>query len=387
MKILFIVHSVSWKGGGAFFHAFHLAKELAEQGNETYVLSISSQNKFRFKKYIKDRVNIIESPDLLKGSARSGWDPYNTLRRILFLFNKKFDVVQCLDCRPAVIFPGLFMKYVKGSKLVIEWLDWFGKGGTATEREYKSKSVLVPLETFFEERFRKYADGSIGLGEPLTQRIYDAGISQNVITILHGCDPDIKSYDKNECRDKLNLRKDAVIIGYTGRMRKDVASLFTDIIRKLKTKTDKKVIGISIGNTAYDFDKFITDDIKDNIIKTGWISYEEVNLHLCACDILILPFESTVARNGIWPSKVNDYLSSGRPIISTDLKVLQNLNTQYSFAVLVPSDSEQFAKECIKLLNNKELYSKLSQNALSLSKTALSWKNVAYQVSKFYKSL
>src|SRR5262249_12722261 len=153
-RILYIVHSVSWKGGGAFFHALHLAKGMKARGHEVTVLSTSATNRLSFSVKDVEGITMAEAPDLLPGSARTGWDLWDAARRVGYVKRHEYDVVHCLDCRPTVIFPGLFLKQRRHSKLVLEWLDWFGKGGTASERSTLIRAFMQPIEAFFEERFR-----------------------------------------------------------------------------------------------------------------------------------------------------------------------------------------------------------------------------------------
>jgi glycosyltransferase involved in cell wall biosynthesis len=390
LKIIYIVHSVSWKGGGVFFHALHLAKGLVKLGHEVTLLSISKKNKYKFKLTSYEGVKIVESPDIFSGQARTGWDVWDTVCRIWYLRNKHFDLVQCFDCRPVVIFPGLFLKYIKRSLLVIEWLDWFGKGGTASERNSFIKFIMLPIETFFEEKFRKYADGSIGLGEPLTERIKEFANSKKFITIYHGSDTkSLKVIDKFEARKRLNLETDAFYIGYTGRMREDVVLRLIIIMKGLKEKKiRKKVYCLLIGNPAFNFERYLSEDIKTMFIPSGWVEYDAINLYMAACDFLTLPFSSeSIARNGIWPSKFNDYLSVGRPVLSTRIRVLNGVFEKYKIGIMVDDKPEALISMSYFLLMDGLLCSQMGSNARILAENELNWCSIVKSLIKFYNSI
>jgi len=390
MNILFVVHSVSWKGGGAFFHALHLAKELVQCGHGVSILATSPHNHFWISEEMVGGVRLIESPDLLKGAARNGWDPWNTVCRVIYLILKgrQFDVVQCLDCRPVVIFPGLIEKYLHGSKLVLEWLDWFGKGGTATERRQPVRFFMVPVETFFEERFREFADGTIGLGKPLTDRAVDMGIRTDMLTITHGCDTEeIMPVPHEDARKLLGLDPSGFYIGYTGRLREDAAILFIETIRLLRKEFGEKVQGLLIGNTAFDVGNLLDKSCSCGIMQTGWIDYEKVNLYLSSCNVMLLPFSKSVARNSIWPSKVNDYLSAGRPIVSTRLDVLSPLFSGNQIGILCDPVSADFTRACSTLLRNEALAIEMGQKCRELAETQYAWKQIGTSVEAFYQKL
>lgn len=389
MKILLIIHSVAWKGGGAFFHALHIAKGLKKRGNNVEIMCTSENSYFKIIKKEIDDINLVQFPDLFFGQARNGWDLYNTLCRIIYLIKNKFDIVHLLDTRPVVILPGLYSKHFNNSKLVIEWLDWFGKGGTASERKKIIRFFMEPIETFFEEKFRKYADGSIGLGKPLTKRILELAPNRPYVSISHGCDTDsLKVLDLKSSRLDLNLSINAYYLGYTGRMREDVMTRLVSLVRILKEKLKKKIYCILIGNPALNVDNYLDEEIKENFIKTGWIEYSDVNKYMSACNVLLLPFNSnSAARNGIWPSKINDYLSVGKPIISTKLNVLVDLFDEEQIGFMVDDDVEKIAQKCIFIFENNELTEKFGTNARKLAETKYNWENIDTIISEFYLKL
>ena len=388
VKIIYIVHSVSWKGGGSFFHAYHLAQRMVDLGHDVTLLSTSEKSRTRLLIKETDGIKLVEAPDLLSGSARSGWDILNTLSRIKYLWNKNYHVVHCLDCRPTVIFPGLFLKYFKGTKLILEWLDWFGRGGTAFERPMKIRIFMGTVETFFEEKFRKFADGTICLGVPLTERAKSLGIKKKITTILHGCDSNsLKAISYHEAISKLKFDKNKIYIGYVGRMREDVASLFIGVIRELRQKHNIDAYGLIIGKPAFNLVPYLQPDIKDYIILTGWIDYNMLNLYLCSSALLILPFKKTVSRNNIWPSKLNDYFCSGRPIISTKLAVISELFKKSNVGILCDDSVTELSSNCLKLLKNPKMAEDLGRNARKVAETILNWNTIAEKVNQFYDKI
>jgi glycosyltransferase involved in cell wall biosynthesis len=247
---------------------------------------------------------------------------------------------------------------------------------------------MAPIETFFEERFRKHADGTIGLGAPLTQRARDMGISHDVISILHGCDTEaLRAFSKDDSRKLLGLKAGLFYVGYTGRMREDAICLFAGLIRELRKKYSIDVVGVLIGNSAFQVDRFIGPEIADSFIKTGWIEYEDINQYMSACDVLVLPFENSVARRSIWPSKLNDYLSVGRPVLSTDLVVLSDIVRNAEVGVLAENTVESLAYRCAELLTDPNKMTILGNNARKLAETTLSWETICNTVDKFYNDV
>ena len=127
MNILFLNHNKVWES--TFNRGFYFGRALAKRGHKISLVTNSKYGFSSFKEYVQEGVNIIESPDLMYGRLRTGWDPVNVMRRILYLKSMRFDVIHALDCRPTVIIPALYLKKYRKVPLVIDWADWWGRGG------------------------------------------------------------------------------------------------------------------------------------------------------------------------------------------------------------------------------------------------------------------
>ena len=146
MRILFLNHNVAWVGG--FFRAYHWGRYLRKKGHSVTIITISEHEKVRFSVVQKDDVTIIKSPDLLSGNLRSGWDPWDVLARAWYIKNKEFDIIHCVDTRPNVVLPALFLRWKSGGRLVMDWGDWWGRGGTISVRDGGVLGKLFePIET------------------------------------------------------------------------------------------------------------------------------------------------------------------------------------------------------------------------------------------------
>jgi len=103
--------------------------------------------------------------------------------------------------------------------------------------------------------------------------------------------------------------------------------------------------------------------------------------------VLALPFEKSVARRSIWPSKLNDYLSVGRPVLSTDLVVLSDIIKNAEVGVLAEDNVESLAYRCAELLTDPNKMTILGNNARKLAETTLSWETICNTVGKFYNDV
>lgn len=384
MRVLFINHNIVWKGG--FFRAYHWGRYLSKYGHSVSILTISKENKYKFEIIEKDGIKIIKSPDLFWGKLRTGWDPWDTIRRILYLITTKYDLVHCVDSRPNVIFPGLFMKYIKGSKLIIDWGDWWGRGGTISERsDSRIEKIFSPVETFFEEYFRKYADWNIVLTDVLKERALGLGLdSEKITTIRHGIDIDIvKPENKLNSRAALNISKNLKLIGYLGEIFPGDYKLLMDSFSLVLKKYPKTKL-IFIGNNKIDFIK--NNLFKDSIMKTGFVELDVMLKYIGCCDFMLLPLKDSIANRGRWPSKVCDYLSAGKPVIFTKVGDIANLLTKSNVGYMSEDTPESFSSSIIKGIEKNDTL-EFEINARDFAEQKLSWNIHTKKLEEVYKKV
>src|SRR5687767_10639385 len=180
MRILFLNHNVA-RRGGTFYRAYQIARYLVRRGHAVTLLTISAARRWGFDREEGEGVEIIHAPDLLWGIGRTGWDPWDTLNRVAYLRGQRWDIIHAWDSRPAVILPALYARRqsrTANGKLVVDWCDWWGRGGTQAERSGKAAKLLyAPVETYFEEAFRTRADGSTVISGALYKRALGLGVA------------------------------------------------------------------------------------------------------------------------------------------------------------------------------------------------------------------
>lgn len=98
----------------------------------------------------------------------------------------------------------------------------------------------------------------------------------------------------------------------------------------------------------------------NNLILTGFISNAELPLYQAACDVLLMPYQYTVAGSSggdisryLSPMKLFEYMACGRPILSSDLPVFREVLNKNNAILLDPDDVNQWVK-CIEVLQSDQ---------------------------------
>lgn len=388
MRILMLNHNTKWRG--TFFRAFHFARCLAKWGHEVTVVTISESSRWRFRIEYLQGVRLVESPDLLSGKGRTGWDPYDTVRRILFtLGDQDFDIVHAFDCRPAVILPALTLKHFRGTTLASDWADWWGRGGIVEERGRLLRWTMGAVETFFEEFFRPFADGLTVTSRALQDRAAGLGIPRDRICYVpSGSDTEtIRPMDKIESRRLLGLPESGPIVEFIGFVNYDFDCLIRSFPFVQEAFPDATLL--LVGQPSPLTPRLSRAcGITRGIRETGVVPFEKLSVYLACADVLLLPFTDKIWNIGRGPIKLGDYMAAGRPIVTQPVGDLRFVFEEAGpIGALAGDTPEEFGRAICELLADPDRAEALGRNARRLAEEKYAWPILAARLERYYERL
>jgi glycosyltransferase involved in cell wall biosynthesis len=381
LKILFIVHNQTRKGG-AYYRGLNLARPLVRRGHDVSLMAIHPTERWRTIERELDGVRLVESPDLLWGTGRTGWDPWNTVSRTRWIRKQKFDIIHTVDTRPAVSVPALLGRTRSGAKWVADWTDWWGRGGATEEREgWLLRALIGPVEQFFEEKPRPHADGTIVISRALRARAEALGVKGEILCLPPGADSDsIRDTSARDARLRFGLEPEGKYIGYLGNIYQRDADLLFDTLKRLKTANAKLIM---VGDPGCRMD----ERLRQRVTVTGRLPFDDMLDYLSACDVLALPLSDTVANRGRWPSKINEYLAVGRPVVACDVGDVAHLLRDHRIGLLVKPEAGEFAARVDDLLLDSTRARAMGERARKVAQTSYSQEAIADKLENFYFGL
>ncbi len=385
MKILMLNHNVKWRG--TFFRAFHFARHLVRRGHHVTLVTISPDRRLRFERETLQGVEVWESPDLLAGPGRSGWDPYDTARRLFRLARADgFDLIHAFDCRPAVIFPALGLRRLKGRPLLSDWADWWGRGGIVAERNRLLRWSMGPVETFLEERFRSHAEAVTVTSRALQDRAVGLGLRRDRVHYLpSGSDVEgIRPLPKGESRRALGLPEKVPILGYVGFINYDLDCMIRAF--PLVRERFPDALLLLVGQKSPVTERLRREcRIPDGIREVGVVPFPELSPYLAAADVLLLPFTDKICNIGRGPIKLGDYMAAGRPIVTHPVGDLRSVfEEDEPIGILAGEGPDGFARAVCTLLAEPERAERYGENARRLAEQKYAWARLAVRLEKIY---
>jgi len=388
MRILLIVHHRRWR---AAYRSRLIASELARRGHQVTLMVTADKEHWRFLDTADvDGVRVVQSPDLTWGRLRSGWDPVCAVRRVLWLWRsgETYDLIHLFETRPATILPGLVERWRSGPTIVIDWIDWWGRGGIiSVNRPMWYRILFARIETFFEEHFRTYADGTTTISYGLRDRAIALGIEPaTILHIRNGAD--LKLFaprPMQESRRRLGLPADAFIIGYSAQDTFfDLDPVFDGVRQVVDDGINAMVVmsGHAPPRMRRSVARF---GLESRVRFLGYLPWDDYPWFLPSCNVLVCPFPPTVYNLGRWPGKFGEYCAAGRPIVFNPYGDLADFATgDYVPGIACAFDAEAFAAAFRKLQESPSLCQNLGAIARSRALADFDWTNVVDRLEHFY---
>ena len=387
LKILLITNHRRFK---IYFRAYPWARELAAKGHDVDIMCHADTERWKTQEERVDGFRIINNPDLLFGALRQGWDPICALRRRNFLFRekKKYDIIHCLDTRPAVILPAL--SYAKQYKTVVvsDWIDWWGRGGLIDERRpWWYRQLFGWFEVFFEEHYRTKLDGLTAISQALVERAITLGVPRQDCIVIHGganLDNFKRLPSQSDCKQTLSLPAECKVVCFSGLdvlIDLPLALEAFDILQHKKQNTLLLLVGPTTKDIPDTF-KHLIDSGK--IRATGPIPYTELKNYLPAADLFVMPYTDKVSNVGRWPNKIGDYMCVGRPTVSNPVGEVKWLFEKYKIGILTIASAEAMAVQIDFLLSNVSTASEMGDTAKTLAEQVFCWSNLVESLEDWY---
>jgi glycosyltransferase involved in cell wall biosynthesis len=387
LSILMLTHKSPF---GAGQRSLAMAKELVKRGHDVTVFLISKKNRTGFVESDLDGVHAVETPDMLWGRLRSGWDPWNIINRIFYLHKKKkeFNLIHCFETRPATIYPALNYSHKHRVPIITDWNDWWGRDGLieVNRPSWYSKSLFSSIEVYYEEAFRPRTAGLTTISTALRKRAIKLGVDPERICYVPG-GAFTKIYpvlEKNDCRRRTNFPLKIPILGFCSadsHLDLEIVMASLVIIKQQFPQIKLIITGKTKPVISHMVEKF---GLSDNVLLTGFLSEADYPVYLGSADVFLLPMEDKLYNHGRWPNKMSDYLCFGRPTVTNPIGDIKTLFETHEVGLLAAGNPQDFAEKILFLLSHPQEAERLGKNARIVAETEYEWGILTTKLEEFY---
>ncbi len=122
-----------------------------------------------------------------------------------------------------------------------------------------------------------------------------------------------------------------------------------------------------------------------NVIFFGPVSRDEIPSLLCNAKILALARPSSLQSTGGFPTKLGEYLSTGKPVVVTKVgDIPRYLKDRYNAYLVDPDDNEQFANKISEILDNYDKALQIASEGKKLVYNDFSYAKQAKRMQEFF---
>lgn len=363
--------------GGAEIWAYHLAHQMAKLGHEAVVFTTSVDSKTHVEE--EDGIKIYRYGTNFKiGKARFSGDLlFRTLQHDVDIAHLHFTL-------PPSNLAGLFYARVKRKPLVVTYHgdampDYGGvirRVGLGLQDKF-----IVPVILSSAKFITTYSDYYISVSHFLPK------YRERIIAIPQGINPEETSvaYSKEECREKLSLRKDDKIILFVGAL---INYKSPDLLVKatpavIGKNPDARLVLVGDGPLRGELERLAHDLGVTQAIKfVGAVPYDATALYYGAADIFVLP---STGRTESFGMVILEAAVAGLPIVVSSLDTFRVfIRDGYNGLVAKLGDIDSLAETINRLLFDPALRQKMGENARDKVKE-YSWDKIARMTEKVYE--
>ena len=149
------------------------------------------------------------------------------------------------------------------------------------------------------------------------------------------------------------------------------------------------VIGSTKNNNSFDLlkSKVETLSIENEIIFTGHLIRDEIPPYLCYADLLILSRPDTLRSRGGFPTKLGEYLASGKAVVVTavgeiPMYLTDNVNVYFS----EPNNSQKFAERMLDALLDLQRANEIGLKGKDIALTVFNYKVQSKRLVEYLES-
>lgn len=253
--------------------------------------------------------------------------------------------------------------------------------------------LLGPFIKFAEKLILQKSDSVIVYTHILKEYVSrEFDISAHKIHVIpHGTDLDISySTEKvkiSSIRNKLNIPNINKIALYEGSISElhGTRYLIEAINQIDKKKQDISFLILGRGVLENTLKEYVEKNNLVNVHLLGFVPQENIGLYLSLADILLIPHAKCMQTELDQPTKLFEYLASGKPIVSFNLKAIAEVVGNN--AILVePDNPKAFADGILTLVDNEILREILGAKGKIIAKE-YSWEISAKKQYELYTEL
>jgi len=252
-------------------------------------------------------------------------------------------------------------------------------------------SIDIPERLSHPKKYREFINGSDGV-TVIIQKLKEF-VPDHIPSITLWPGVDTKHFfirrRNYQLAERFGVPKDSVVFCYTGNVHAGNINEVRSIYLAVALMNREGIPSVLI-RTGMDTCEFLGADdqwLKKHSIELGYIDYNTIPDILALADVLVQPGRPDKFNDYRFPSKLPEFLAMGKPVILPATNIACVMEHKKDAWVLPVADAIHIVDAVKVLLNDTELYGKLSQGAVNFARTHLNWQANSQVLKSFYEDI
>ncbi|MEG4280748.1 glycosyltransferase [Microcoleus sp. MON1_C1] len=252
-------------------------------------------------------------------------------------------------------------------------------------------SIEIPERISHPKLYREFlasADGVTVIIEKLKEFVPDSVPS---LTLWPGADT--KHFfirrKNSQLAESFGIPKDSIIFCYTGNVhagnKHEVRSIYLAVA--LMNREGLPAVLIRTGMDTCEFLGEGEQWLKKHSIELGYIDYSKMPDVMALADFLIQPGRSDKFNDYRFPSKLPEFLAMGKPVILPATNIALMMEHKKDGFILPVVDAASIVDAVKLILNDQDLYEKLSCGSVNFARNNLNWQTNSESLKSFYEKI
>jgi len=253
-------------------------------------------------------------------------------------------------------------------------------------RNWGSARRHLDLFVEAERRTLRCADLVVAVSAPLVDPLREAGVTDERILVnpngvdVDRFDPDSHREARLKIRDQLGVGPETLVAGFVGTFGPwHGAEILAQAIARLADDAIERLCFVFIGDgpgRASCEAVVASSGRAERTVFTGLLPFAETPGWLAACDLCLSPHVPNADSSAFFgsPTKLFEYLASGRAVIASDLGQIGEILEHDRTAWLVPpGDVDALGEAIVRLSRDAALRERLGREGLRVARSKYTW--------------
>jgi glycosyltransferase involved in cell wall biosynthesis len=364
-------------------HVFNLANELAELGVDCAVavpgdpatVEQIGVPRFRALDFREARRGAFRFPDGGPPSLVHGWTPREVVR----------ELVEELASRHGCP----YLVHLEDNEDVIT-ADSLGLSldelRTAPAHELDE---TISSRRAHPARMRRFLAGAAGI-TVIVDRLLEFrpdGVPAEVLPPAYEADLFTDEPPDPELRRRLGIGDDESVLVYAGNAHtsnaEEMRSLYLAV--EAVNRAGRPLRLVRLGRDYVQFVERELREVEEHVVRVPLQPRAEVPRYVRLADVLVQPGRPGGFNDYRFPSKLPEYLATGRPVVLPDTNVGRQLEDGVECILLRRGDALEIAAAVERLLDDRELRERIGRGGREFAERTFSWAGSARRLRDFYE--